>query len=947
MIHVRLFGGVSVARADERLPQPVATQTRRLAILALVAQAGPRGMSRDRLHALLWPDATEEAARRGLTQALYALRTGLDEEALFVGVQQLQLNTDVAQCDVVEYEAAIAGGEFERAAALYAGPFLDGFRVPGAPEFERRVEELRDSYARRHDSLLEKLAQRATERGDHAQAADWWRQRAGADPLSARVAEAYMRALAQAGDVPGALRHARVHETLVQAELGSNVSASITALVAQLRASPPVAPPVPEVAAPAAATATAPQESTPTHPAAMLATPAVAPPVDAPVATAPVVATPHVATPPEVAPVTPDVAAAAPTTAASRAPAPLTAGGTTWNYLLAAVLLGGALLGAVLWLRPAARGAEGRLGDVALRDLRVAEPQRIAADEPLELDPAISPDGRTVAYVVGPEGALRLYVRQRDGSQALAVAPSVPGEQRRPHWSPDGTQLVFQGDRGLWLVPALGGSANLVVEARSEVARASSPTFSPDGRELAYVLGDTVFRTAVTGGAPQVVAPLVDAHSLAWSPGGEWIAAVAGNEEFVVGGRLDGLRGGSGIGNLAPSALVLLRAAGGGDASRAPVVRELLAATTLHASPAWLDRRTLIFVSSRSGTRDLFALRVRGDGTADGEAERLTAGLDVHSVSSAADGQQLAYGVFRQSSNVWSVPVNPAAPASLASAVRVTSGTQVIEGLDVSPDGAWLAYDSDAAGQQDIYRLSLAHGASASVAPERVVSAAGDDFHPAFSPDGRWLAFYSFRDKVRRAAIVPAAGGVPRLVHPSGPNEEEHSPVWSPDGRSLLFWRFTGSRMDLFQTDWQADSTWSASRRLTRAGGWGASFTAAGDRMAYFAAPNILKLGRTPDDADAHPVALSDHRADGLSVTSARVAPDGGGIIAKASDARGSGFWWFPLTGLAAGSPRLLLRFDDARRPSPRPEFASDGRHLFFTLSERSADVWAVRIDRR
>jgi hypothetical protein len=49
-----------------------------------------------------------------------------------LGVQELRLDTDVASCDVLDFEAAIADRNHERAADLYGGAFLDGFRVPGA-----------------------------------------------------------------------------------------------------------------------------------------------------------------------------------------------------------------------------------------------------------------------------------------------------------------------------------------------------------------------------------------------------------------------------------------------------------------------------------------------------------------------------------------------------------------------------------------------------------------------------------------------------------------------------------------------------------------------------------------------------------------------------------------------------------------------------------------------
>ncbi len=72
-------------------------------------------------------------------------------------------------------------------------------------------------------------------RGDHAQSVESWRQVASLDPLSGRGALGLIRSLAAAGDGPGALRHARQHEALVRAELGSSPDPEVTAFVDRLR----------------------------------------------------------------------------------------------------------------------------------------------------------------------------------------------------------------------------------------------------------------------------------------------------------------------------------------------------------------------------------------------------------------------------------------------------------------------------------------------------------------------------------------------------------------------------------------------------------------------------------------------------------------------------------------------------------------------------------------
>ena len=69
---------------------------------------------------------------------------------------------------------------------------------------------------------------------------------------------------------------------------------------------------------------------------------------------------------------------------------------------------------------------------------------------------------------------------------------------------------------------------------------------------------------------------------------------------------------------------------------------------------------------------------------------------------------------------------------------------------------------------------------------------------------------------------------------------------------------------------------------------------------------------------------------------------DGRTLYYKAFDEAGRSSFW--AVSLAGGAPRLLVRFDDPRRPSSRAEFATDGRRLFFTIGTRQSDVWAMAL---
>ena len=113
-----------------------ATQRRRLTLLAIIATAGKKGISRDRLLTLLWPDADETQSRHGLAQSLYALRRDLGHEDLFLGTSELRLNPAAITSDLEAFREAVASGDACRAVSLYPGPLLDGVYISGAPDFE-------------------------------------------------------------------------------------------------------------------------------------------------------------------------------------------------------------------------------------------------------------------------------------------------------------------------------------------------------------------------------------------------------------------------------------------------------------------------------------------------------------------------------------------------------------------------------------------------------------------------------------------------------------------------------------------------------------------------------------------------------------------------------------------------------------------------------------------
>lgn len=235
MLRLRAFGTAHIVDSAGTPLNGAAGQRRILAFLSVLVAAGDAGLSREKLAALLWPEADTERARHSVTQALYAARRALKCEELFDAGGDIRLNRGQLNSDVEEFEAALAAGELERAVSLYEGPFLDGFFLPGSPEFEQWTSSRREHYEGRLVRALQQLASHSEERGDFRGAAVWRKRLAGLRPLDSAAAIDLMTALARAGDRAGALRHGEIHAMLLLEELGIEPDAAVGRLTARLR----------------------------------------------------------------------------------------------------------------------------------------------------------------------------------------------------------------------------------------------------------------------------------------------------------------------------------------------------------------------------------------------------------------------------------------------------------------------------------------------------------------------------------------------------------------------------------------------------------------------------------------------------------------------------------------------------------------------------------------
>jgi DNA-binding SARP family transcriptional activator len=207
-----------------------------LALIAILAAAGEAGISRDRLIALLWPEGDLEKTRHALTQSMYHARRTLREDTLFLSSgDQVRLNADAMGSDIRDLERALADNDLEHAAAVYTGPFLDDFFVPGAGDLERWRSGVAQRLVNRMLTTFDSLARDAAAANDRERAVHWRKRQLELDQLNTASARQLVEAMQAAGDRAGAIRQAQLHEALLQSELNLDPDPTFRALLERLR----------------------------------------------------------------------------------------------------------------------------------------------------------------------------------------------------------------------------------------------------------------------------------------------------------------------------------------------------------------------------------------------------------------------------------------------------------------------------------------------------------------------------------------------------------------------------------------------------------------------------------------------------------------------------------------------------------------------------------------
>ncbi len=572
----------------------------------------------------------------------------------------------------------------------------------------------------------------------------------------------------------------------------------------------------------------------------------------------------------------------------------------------AASLLISLLLGAALWLRwPRPRAA-------ALAD----GPWKVApltSAPGIERNPSFSPDGTQVAYEWDRgDGQPHVYVKMAGPGDPIRLTPTTTSDFG-PAWSPDGTRIAFvrvlsDSSIGIFVAPALGG-------AERRVAENPSPDYwflRQHRRRLAWTAdsshlvvsgpdrpgtGEGLFLVSVASGARR------------WLTQPSPVSATMGDREPAV----------------SPDGRTLAFARGEANASETIYLLDLsedlhprgeprpLDAVKSGRSHAWTpDGRALLFTPINPSYNFGSGLFIAGLSDSSPPKPIPDAGWGVTIPAVAATGRRLAWGQVTRKLSIWrqGIPV-PGQHGSPPERLTPESGQSA--NPQYSPDGTRIAFASNRSGSTQIWTCASdgSHCAQVTSFIDGLLASA-----PRWSPDGALLAFDSGRDGRNEIYVVNADGGVPRrLTHGPTPSM---IPSWSRDGRWVYFSLQTPGEPEI----WKIAASGGNPVRITRGmvafeslDGQSLLFTR-GDRGARLYCSNLDGSGE---------VAL----IEGVALRGFAVAADRNYFLKEEPKRQ------FAIHQLLLASRRSSRVADIAGEPFLGLSLSPDGKYLAYTRTEQ------------
>jgi Tol biopolymer transport system component len=265
----------------------------------------------------------------------------------------------------------------------------------------------------------------------------------------------------------------------------------------------------------------------------------------------------------------------------------------------------------------------------------------------------------------------------------------------------------------------------------------------------------------------------------------------------------------------------------------------------------------------------------------------------------------------------------------------VTTGTQVIETLDVSPDGRWIAYSGNLRGHMDLYKMPLEGGQAVPLTSGAVGGEA-----PQWSPNGREIVFHSKSGVVAsQIMLMSAEGGTPvALTNAAG---SQYYPSWSPSGLEVSFFSTGPGRPGLWLLSRDSvGGAWHEAVPFTDCPTFGLHWAPDGSGALCQVDSSVVVLY----SREGRVVWRRDFTA--TSRLTLRNIPsfsrDGRTLYAVADHQDGRrGVWAIPMAG---GAPHLVVAFDDSALASFFDYVTVGPEHLYLTVSQYESDIWVANL---